>query len=125
MGCFLAPLEEAVEESQIHIEGEDDEPLKVAVGPKLPTADAVASHDCTNMPYRFWCKWCVQGRGRGEQHRQGHESVIPQVGPDYFFIIKGVAGSKRELADDYELNPEAMMSWRTTGPTAVSSKLSS
>ena len=47
MGCFLAPLEEAVEEGEIHIEGEDDEPLKIARGPKLPTAEAIAAHDCT------------------------------------------------------------------------------
>ena len=54
--CFLAPLEEAVEEGEIHIEGEDDEPLKVAKDPKLPTAEAVAIHDCTHSPYRPRCK---------------------------------------------------------------------
>ena len=80
--------------------------MKVAKGPKLPTAEAVATHDCTHIPYRSWCKWCVQGRGRGEQHRQGQESVIPQVGLDYFFITKGGVKSRKELVDDYELSPE-------------------
>ena len=106
MGCFLAPLEETVEEGEIDIEGEDDEPLKVAKDPKLPTAEAVAAHDCTHLPYRSWCKWCVQGRGRGEQHRQGHEAVIPQVGLDYFFITKGGVKTRKELEDDYNLNSE-------------------
>ena len=56
MGCFLAPLEEAVEEDEINFEEEEseDEPLKVAKGPKLPTAEAMAAHDCTHLPYRSW-----------------------------------------------------------------------
>jgi hypothetical protein len=51
LGCFLAPLGEAVEGGEIHIrdeEGEsEDGPLMVAKGPKLPTAGAVAIYDCT------------------------------------------------------------------------------
>ena len=106
VGCFLAPLEEAVEEGEISIEGGDDEPLRVARGPKPPTAEAVAAHDCTHLPYRPWCNWCVQGRGRGEQHRQGHESVIPQVGLDLFFITKGGVEISKEFEEDYNLNLE-------------------
>ena len=106
MGCFLSQLGEAVEEGEINIEGEDDEPLKAAKFPELPTAEAVAAHDCTRLPYRAWCKWCVQCRGRGEQHRQGHGSAIPQGGLDYFFITKGGVKSRTELMYDYELNPE-------------------
>ena len=97
MACFLAPLEEAAGGGEIHTEGEDDEPLKVAKGPKLPTAEVVAAHDCTHLPNRSWCKWCVQGRGRGEQHRQCHESVFPLVGLDYFFIAKGVVKSTKRI----------------------------
>ena len=84
--CFLAPLEDAAAEGEIHIEGDEDvETLKIKRSPKLPTADEVEGHECTHIPYRSWCKWCVMGRGRGEPHHQGQDSAVPVIGLDYFF----------------------------------------
>ena len=107
MGCFLAPLEQAVEEGEINIEEEEseDEPLKVATDTKLPTAEAVATHDCTHLPHRSWCKWRVQGRGRGEQHRQGDVYVVPRVGLNYVYITKGGVDIRKELTE-YNPDPE-------------------
>ena len=77
---FLAPLSEGVAEGEVHIEGEDDvEPLKKVKNPKLPTAAEVEEHNRTHIPFRSWCQWCVEGRGRGDQHRSTPGSSIPIV----------------------------------------------
>ena len=78
---LLAPLE-AGGEDEVHIEEEHNdevEPLKMAKDPKLPSAEAVEEHRCLHIPYRAWCKWCVMGRGRGDQHRSGPEPTIPII----------------------------------------------
>ena len=87
---FLAPLSEVVAEGEVHIEGEDDvEPLKKVKNPKLPTSAEVEEHNRTHIPFRSWCQWCVEGRGRGDQHRSAPGSSIPIVSLDYFFITDG------------------------------------
>ena len=67
---MLAPLGEVVAEGEVDIEGDDDvEPLKKAKNPRLPSREEVEEHIRTHIPFRSWCKWCVEGRGRGDQHR--------------------------------------------------------
>ena len=95
---FLAPLSEVVAEGEVHIEGEDDvEPLKKVKNPKLPTAAEVEDHNRTHIPFRSWCQWCVEGRGRGDQHRSTPGSSIPIVSLDYFFITDGGVKKRGEL----------------------------
>ena len=66
---MVAPLGEEAADNEIEIEGEDDvEPAKTVKNPKLPSAEEVEIHNRTHIPYRSWCKWCVAGRGRGDQH---------------------------------------------------------
>ena len=36
--------------------------VKVA-DPKLPSAEEVAEHELTHLPYRSWCSHCVRGQG--------------------------------------------------------------
>ena len=98
---LLAPLE-AEGEDEVRIEEEPDvedeaEPLKIAKDHKLPSAEAVEEHRCLHIPYRAWCKWCVMGQGRGDQHRSGPESTIPKIGMDYFFITAGGLKKRNEL----------------------------
>ena len=89
-GCFLAPLQDVVAEGVVEIEGEDDaEPLNKASNPRPPTAAEVEEHSRAHIPGRSWCKWFVEGRGRGEQHRAGPGSSVPIVGLDCFFIASG------------------------------------
>ena len=112
---LLAPLE-AGGEDEVRIEEEPDvedeaEPLKIAKDHKLPSAEAVEEHRCCHIPYRAWCKWCVMGRGRGDQHRSGPESTIPKVGMDYFFITAG--GLKRR--DELEYTDEQLDKARSEG----------
>ena len=113
MDALLAPLE-AGEEESVSIEDEDEtevEPLKVANDPKLPSADAVEQHRCLHIPYRAWCKFCVMGQGRGDQHRSGPESTIPKIGVDYFFITSGGLKKRKEL----EMSDEALEKARSEG----------
>ena len=45
-------------------------------------------HNLTHTPFRAWCKWCLQGRGRDDPHRTGAntEHVIPIIFLDYLFL---------------------------------------
>ena len=36
---------------------------KVRKDPGAPSAEEVARHSATHLPYRSWCKHCVNGRG--------------------------------------------------------------
>ena len=92
-------------EGVVEIEGEDDvEPINKASNPRLPCAADVEEHNRTHIPYRSWCKWCVEGRGRGEQHRTSPGSSVPIVGLDYFFITSGGVMKRNEL--EYELDAD-------------------
>jgi hypothetical protein len=95
-----------VPEGELNIEAEDEVHPKVARDRKLPSAIDVACHECTHMPYRSWCKFCVQGRGRGEAHRQGHGSTVPIIGLDYFFLTESGVKRRKELRPEYELDAE-------------------
>ena len=37
--------------------------------PMTPTANEIATHNLSRMPYRTWCPWCVAGRRPNSQHR--------------------------------------------------------
>ena len=71
------------------------EPLRIAPSPILPSAAEVEEHRVTHIPYRSWCRECVEGKALGEHRGHGrphhHAKVIPVVGMDYFYATsKGV-----------------------------------
>ena len=71
------------------------EPLRIAPSPILPSAAEVEEHRITHIPYRSWCRECVEGKALGEHRGHGrphhHTKVIPVVGMDYFYATsKGV-----------------------------------
>ena len=37
---------------------------------KEPTAEEVAQHSLTHLPYRRWCRWCVRARMLNFPHRK-------------------------------------------------------
>ena len=45
-------------------EFDGDEGVKPVVrkGPSQPTAEEIATHRCTHIPYRSWCRACVLGQ---------------------------------------------------------------
>ena len=38
------------------------------LGPKMPSQKEVDEHCLTHLPYRNWCQYCVQGKGRVAPH---------------------------------------------------------
>ena len=48
------------------------------------------NHERTHTPYRPWCKYCVQGRGKASQHKQNpnkdKDKEVPRLSMDYFFM---------------------------------------
>ena len=57
--------------------------------PRLPSAAEVAAHNCTHLPYRSWCPYCVAARRRNSPHFQSSPSQqrqIPLLVGDYCSI---------------------------------------
>ena len=56
--------------------------------PCAPTADEVAKHCLTHLPYRSWCKFCVSGKRPNAAHTKlpGHSREIPLLAADYCFL---------------------------------------
>ena len=96
--ALLAPADDELWGDEIRIKDDGEiEPVKMAQDPGQPTAKQVEEHRLTHSLYRSWCKWCVMGRGRGQQHRPGATSSIAIIGLDYFFITAGGVKKKDEL----------------------------
>ena len=103
---LMAPIEDPIEEGVIDINEEEEvEKLNVSPDPGQPSAEQIEEHRvCGHTPYRSWCKFCVMGRGLGEQHRSKPGSTIPRIGSDHFYITKGCVKTRQEL--EYPNNPE-------------------
>ena len=100
----MAPFgDEVKQDAEVEIQDdveEDIEPVKYAHGPKQPSPEEVECHRCDHQPFRSWCKWCVMGRGLGEQHRATDPSAIPKVSVDYFYITEAGVKKEHELGYD-------------------------
>lgn len=67
---------------------------RVKKTPKGPTKQEREDHEATHCPYRSWCRHCVRGRARNDQHQVQRQEVdeeeedrkIPRVAFDYFFL---------------------------------------
>ena len=57
--------------------------------PRCPSAQERAEHELTHLPFRIWCKACVEGRLENRPHPlvQRHHDV-PTVLMDYAFVSK-------------------------------------
>ena len=68
--------------------------------PNQPTQKQIDEHrQASHIPYRSWCRWCVEGRGLHDQHPSGMEldkldKCIPCVSMDYLFM-----GDKKTAAE--------------------------
>ena len=57
--------------------------------PGQPTKDERMQHDLTHLPFRPWCRHCVEGRAPDEPHRAQPpqvESEVPKISVDYGFV---------------------------------------
>ena len=73
-------------------EGEEGRGAKGLPAPQRVSAKEREEHNLTHTPYRAWCKYCVQGRGKKAAHRRkgcdddDEEIREPRVSMDYFFM---------------------------------------
>ncbi len=95
--------EDTVENVHAEEDPEDVEPLRHAPTPQLPPDSVQKEHNTTHIPYRSWCRWCVEGRGLGEQRgaHKGRRHGIAIVGVDYWFITEGGMKKRKEIIKDY------------------------
>ena len=56
--------------------------------PAQPTAEEIALHWLTHLPYRSWCKWCVAAKRANNPHRHGlpFSREIPLLVADYCYV---------------------------------------
>ncbi len=89
------------EPDEEHVEPEEAEPLRTAPDPKLPDEATIQLHRKTHIPFRIWCRFCIMGRGLGEQRGRhcGRHHAIPRVGVDYWFITTGGIWRRDELKE--------------------------
>ena len=57
-------------------------------GPKTPTQEEWENHQCTHIPFRSWCKHCVEGRGGVGQRREedDQEDDHLKIRMDYCYL---------------------------------------
>ena len=56
--------------------------------PKLPTKKDVDEHILTHLPYRNWCQYCVEGKGKMAPHfkQQARTDGLTEIHFDYCFM---------------------------------------
>ena len=56
--------------------------------PKLPSRQEVEEHCLTHLPYRNWCTFCVQGKGKASPHfkNPSRSDGLSEVHMDYCFL---------------------------------------
>ena len=60
-----------------------------APAPRAPTEEERDNHEVSHWPYRAWCKYCVQGRGKNLDHRQMDselEHEVRTISIDYMYL---------------------------------------
>ena len=83
-------VEEEKEKEEDEVEGVGEEPRKMKKmrDPKAPTSEERRIHELNHLPYRSWCKFCVEGRGKEKRHykwREREDGAIPEIHVDYAF----------------------------------------
>ena len=72
---------------------------KVAKKPVLPTEEEIELHNCTHIPFRSWCAFCVAGKAKAMPHYSPDDCKpcgVPVVSIDYAFIGKKPATAAEE-----------------------------
>ena len=97
-----AAQEETSEEPQLHAPEEPEEigeeaPMRGRRVPRLPSAETLRLHNRTHLPFRSWCRHCVEGRKSHLPHPAGSsndrpEDAMPEVHVDYAFFRNEVGG---------------------------------
>ena len=63
------------------------------LSPKEPSEAERREHDLTHLPFRSWCKVCVQGKGRKDYTKQQF-GTKPRIQVDYAFLTSDVTSEQ-------------------------------
>ena len=80
--------------------------------PKQPTADEIAEHELTHVPFKEWCSYCVSCRSRRDAHRQDGEQHDtdggdPIIAFDFFYT--DVTGGELDFMRSAPKDKDAMV----------------
>ena len=76
----------------------DDQEAYIKQTDYVPTDKEVEEHEATHIPYRSWCQFCVQGKGKESKHGRSDGVSGVAIGiMDYMFL-----GEKKEDRDEEE-----------------------
>ena len=91
---LVAAMDDAEITVDDDVEAGSRSPVKVAA-PTQPTDKEIQEHELTHLPFRSWCKECVQGRGMQAPHFRAKKDdhQIKEFHMDFMFLgPKEVAG---------------------------------
>ena len=93
-----------------HTVDEDDvAPRRVLVSPQQPTQSEIDEHMIDHIPFRSWCKCCLEGSGREASHfRLDGERSVPLIAFDYLFITSLGVVLRKDLGAGEEENPDVL-----------------
>ena len=91
------PSRDVADSSELRLDVDDDaaesDPVLVQApralsSPSQPTAEEIAQHWLTHLPYRSWCKFCVAAKRGNAPHRFCHlySREIPLLVADYCYV---------------------------------------
>ena len=78
-----------------HLEDSEPADIRVLPNPKMPTEAERQEHNTLHIPYRSWCRSCVEGGGKADPHYRRDpdaEPLIPTISVDYCFM-----GTEKEV----------------------------
>ena len=79
-----------------HLEEARPSPIVALRRPEEPTAEERRRHEIDHLPFVGWCRSCVAGRGKADQHcgKDHDEDAIARISCDYCFLGEKVEDDK-------------------------------
>ena len=67
--------------------GTEGRKMKRMIDPILPSAEEIADHNLSRIPFRNWCPYCIRGRGKEMNHTRVNtdERGLDEFHMDYCF----------------------------------------
>ena len=81
-------------------EEEETQPVRALSSPNMPTVSEVREHEIDHIPFRNWCKACIEGFGqeRGHMSIDAEARQIPIISFDYVLLTARGAFTRQEYA---------------------------
>ena len=83
-------------EDTLQSQEEEVEPANIVPNPYVPTQSEIDDHCVDHLPYRSWCKFCIEAFGREDAHVSSEsEHTVPIVSMDYMVVSQRGCSSAR------------------------------